>query len=106
MCQLELVLLEVLILLRFYVNQLYTPRIASKRYINSINDVLIRSKDELLNTVRKLRENGTTKCIVQLMVDESDAPSMSVDGTPQIYFEHINNIHNHLQEIIDNKPTH
>ena len=37
MRQPELILLEVLILLRFYASQLYTPRIASKRYISSIN---------------------------------------------------------------------
>ena len=37
MRQPKLVLLEVLILLRFYTSQLYTPRIASKRYISSIS---------------------------------------------------------------------
>ena len=40
------------------------------------------------------------------MVDKSDAPSMLMDGTPQIYFDQLNNIHNYLQEIMDNKPTH
>ena len=32
-----LILLEVLISLRFYASQLYTPRTASKRYISSIS---------------------------------------------------------------------
>ena len=31
---------------------------------------------------------------------------MLMDGTPQIYFDQLNNIHNHLHDIMDNKPTH
>ena len=53
------------------------------QYINTINDIPIRTQEELLSTVRKLRKNSTTECVVQLMTDESDAPSMLMDGTPQ-----------------------
>ena len=33
------------------------------------------------------------------MADKTDAPSMSTDGTPQIYFDQMNHINSHLHDI-------
>ena len=34
-----------------------------------------------------------------MMADETDAPSMLTDGTPQIYFDQMNHINSHLHDI-------
>ena len=40
---------------------------------------------------------------MELATDLMDAPPMTYDGTPQLYFDQINVIHHHLKDLYDEK---
>ena len=67
------------------------------KYIRSIDNKPIKSKEEFIETVKEKQGSGKKLCEMELMADESDAPTMSIDGNPQIYFDQMNTIHYQLK---------
>ena len=55
--------------------------------------------EEFIETVKEIQESGKKLCEMELMANESNVPTMSVDGTLQIYFDQINTIHHHLKDL-------
>ena len=49
--------------------------------------------------MQDLQQSSHKQCKFTLVVDENDRPSMSENGTPQIYFDQMNVIHAHLSDI-------
>ena len=65
-------------------------------YIYAINDQRISDYKSFQQCVQDLQQSSHKQCKFTLVVDENDRPSMSENGTPQIYFDQMNVIHAHL----------
>ena len=55
--------------------------------------------EEMENKILHLQQQNKSKFVIQLMTDKSDPLSLHQDGTPQTYFDQVNQIHAHLKDI-------
>ena len=69
------------------------------KYIRSIDNKPMQSKEDFIETVKEIQESGKKFCEMELMTDESDVATMSVDGTPQIDFDQLYTIYHHLKDL-------